>query len=375
MKRTLILLLAGFCLAPFVNHAAQTAQARLFCLSLRFQRGTAHDMNGFVVRMELTTLNAGINGELAPVFFVGGYSNGANVELEHEFFGNWSGGIALDTPDFVDANGNGFADFFEISQAVPSLPALGAYSIPNFGNASFTATWYREANSAIGACMYTIPSPFGTLQFHHIFELIEYAGPLAYTPGSNTVPASLSLTNTNSISTLVGPLAFLRSPTDRFNRLTLQSVFLTNDAQQVLTLYTNTTFLRRTGHATNYYGNVEFDDGDLNTPGPGLEDYYTWMLSIDDLNDADHDGIPDFSDDLPSVTPPRAPQLSLALGPTNLLFTLRGDVGRLHHILETGNLSSGAWLTNLSLTLTSDPQTISIPRPATTARFWRAMAQ
>src|SRR6185436_17337223 len=146
-------------------------------------------------------------------------------------------------------------------------------------------------------------------------------------PGSNTVPASLSLTNTNSMSTLEGPLAFAKSPTNRFNQLTLQSALLTNASLQTLDLYTNTVFLRRTAQRTNYYGKVEFNDGDPNT---FEEDFYTWMLSIDDLNDADLDGIPDFSDDPPGAAPPRRPQLVLTRGPTNLLLTISGDVGRLH---------------------------------------------
>lgn len=375
MKRMLILTLATLCLLPSVNHAAQTANARFFCLSLRFQRGAANDLSGIRWTMDLTTLNVGINGELAPAFFGPAYTNGAWVELEEELFGEtFSGGIALDTPDLVDANGNGFADFFEVSQPVPSLPAQGAYNITGFGNRAFTATWYREAGSAFGGCSYTIPNPFGgSLSFNHPFELIEFTGLLTYTPGSNTVFGSLSLTNTNSFASLEGPVTFTKVSTNRFNRLILQSAFLTNASQFVLDLYTNTTFLRRTGHATNYYGNVEFKDGDPS--GTVEEDFYTWMLSIDDLNDADHDGIPDFSDDLPAVTPPRQPELVLTRTSTNLLLAIRGDVGRLHQIQETGDLSSGNWRTNLPLMLTNNPQTVSLPLPATTPTFWRALAQ
>jgi len=376
MKRMLIHLVVWLCFMPVVNHAAQSAQARFFCLSLRFQRGTANDMFGFRWTMNMTTLDFGLNAELAPGFWGPAYTNGAYFELSEELGGQtYSGGMALDTPDLTDANNNGFADFFEISQSVPSLQVQGAYNLPNFGTGwrACTATCYRNAGSSVGACSYTLPNPFGgNLSFYQPFELIEFTGAVTYRPGSNSVPTSLSLTNTNSLSTLIGPLVFVKSPTNRLNQLTLQSAFLTNESQQVLTLYTNTTFLRRTGHPTNYYGNVEFNDGDLNSVE---EDYYAWMLSIDDPNDADHDGIPDFSDDLPSGTPPRAPQLFLVVGPTNLLLNIKDDLGRVHHILETSDLISGSWLTNRSLTLTKDPQTISIPYPATSPKFWRALAQ
>jgi hypothetical protein len=378
MKKLLVLLTIGLTLLPSPSPGAQTAQARLVCLSLRFQQGAANDMFGFRWTMDMTTLDAGINGELAPGFWGPAYTNGAWVELYEELGGEtFQGRIVLDSPDFTDANGNGFADFYEISQAVASLPALGAYNITGFGSGGFTASWYRDAGSALGSCTYTIPNPFGgNMFFYHWFELIEYTGELSYTPGSNTVPGSMSLTNTNSMSVLEGPVEFTKSATNRFNQLTLKSVLWTNASQQVLDLYTNTTFLRRTGHRTNYYGNVEFNDGDLNTPGPGYEDYYTWHLSLDDLNDADHDGIPDFSDDPAGVAPPRRPQLlSLAKGPTNLLLSISGDVGRLHHVLETTELATGNWVTNLSLTLTNDPQVVSLPLPPGGAKFWRALAQ
>ena len=98
------------------------------------------------------------------------------------------------------------------------------------------------------------------------------------------------------------------------------------------------------------------------------------MLSINDTNDANANDIPDFTDD-PAVVRPRAPQLSLALGPTNLWLTLHGDVGHTNLIQEIGSLASTNWQTTLWLLLTNDPQVVSLPRPAGTAKFWRAAAQ
>ena len=97
-----------------------------------------------------------------------------------------------------------------------------------------------------------------------------------------------------------------------------------------------------------------------------------WELSIDDLNDSDHDRIPDFSDE-PAIASPRRPALSLMKTSTNLQLTISGDVGRLHHILESTNLTTGNWKTNLSLTLTNDPQTISMLLPSVPAKLWRAL--
>jgi hypothetical protein len=50
-------------------------------------------------------------------------------------------------------------------------------------------------------------------------------------------------------------------------------------------------------------------------------------------------------------------------------------VGRLHRILESTNLTAENWLTNLSLTLTNDPQTVILPAPAVAVKFWRVKAE
>jgi hypothetical protein len=122
---------------------------------------------------------------------------------------------------------------------------------------------------------------------------------------------------------------------------------------------------------TNYYGFVEFADGDPNTAAP---DYLIWMLSIDDLNDANHNGIPDFSDDPLTASGPRPPQLALAWSSTNLLFSLSGDVGHLHELQQTLSLPATNWQTIASVTLTNDPQAISIPFAQGPPIFWRALA-
>ncbi len=375
MKNLGICLVAGLITLPLSGHGAQTAQARMYCESLRFQRGSAVDSVGFRWTLEMTTLQVGINGELAPGFFNNGYSNSAWVDLYSELLDDtFPGGIALDIPDTGDTNGNGFLDFFEVSQAVVPITSPGAYNITGYGSGGLTATWSRDAGSSQGYCVYSIPGgPYGTLEFVHSFELIEYAGSLSYSPGASNVAASLSLTETNSGNTLQGPVAFLKSPTNRFNQLTLQSASLTNASMQTLSLYVSTKFLRRTVNSTNYFGPVEFNDGDFTTPG--VDDYYRWVLSIDDLNDADHDGIPDFSDDPASVAPPRRPLLSLTHGLTNVLLTILGDVGHLHEIQEAGSITSSIWPTVLSVTLTNDPQVVSLPLPDSGINFWRVRAQ
>ncbi len=123
---------------------------------------------------------------------------------------------------------------------------------------------------------------------------------------------------------------------------------------------------------TNYAGYVFFADGD---PGTASPDYQLWVLSIDDTNDANANGIPDFSDDPAGVTPPRVPQLSLVLGSTNLLLKISGDTGHTNQIQAISALTSTNWLTTQSFLQTNDPQVVSLPLPTGTPKFWRVVAQ
>jgi hypothetical protein len=364
MKRILILLLATWSMLPPISQAAQTARATLFCWSFRFQQGENSLGDS---TLDLTTVPGTPNGELSAWFDV--YTHRANFVLDWMGF-PITGQLVLDLPNFADANDNGFDDSFEVSQAI-SGGSAGQYAT-GLGGGTITATWSRAAGSSAGTCsLRLVDNMFGDLgTFQHTFEVLEYTGTLAYTPGSNTVSGSLDLTNATDL--LLGPINLVKSTNDPKNELLLQSVFLTNAVQQTFDLFDTTDFFRDTRLVTNYYGGVEFKDGNFNTSQP---DYYSWELSIDDLNDTDQDGIPDFSDDPQTLTTPRQPLLSLAPGPGNLLLTISGDVGRLHHVLETADLSSGNWLTNLSLTLTNDPQVITLPLPSGPAGFWRISAQ
>src|SRR5258706_8317002 len=99
MKKSWFFLGVSLALFPLVSDAAQTAQARMFCLSLRVQRGTALDSLGTGWTLDMTTLASGINGELAPDFFGTGYSNSTYVEMHAELWGDFSGAMAVDVPD------------------------------------------------------------------------------------------------------------------------------------------------------------------------------------------------------------------------------------------------------------------------------------
>jgi hypothetical protein len=122
---------------------------------------------------------------------------------------------------------------------------------------------------------------------------------------------------------------------------------------------------------TNYYGYLEFDDD--NNPNT-FYPYGIWMLSIDDLNDSNHNGIPDFSDDPGNKPLPRQPSLEVFPTGTNVLLTLHGDLGYTHEIQQISDLSTSNWQAAGSMVLTNDPQIVLVPLPSSATTFWRARA-
>jgi hypothetical protein len=110
--------------------AAQNAQARLHCWSLRFSSASATGSGGFAWELDLTTVNSVYNGELAPDRFNTGYTHWSWGDLYYELDEEtYPGFLALDVPNAGDANGNGFPDFFEVSQAVNGLATTGVLEI------------------------------------------------------------------------------------------------------------------------------------------------------------------------------------------------------------------------------------------------------
>jgi len=368
-------LIAGvISISSFASLGTESATATMFCYSLRCQRALDPDGNYY---LDLSSSSGGVNGELALDFFQSGYTHSAYLRLVDELFGETlSGAMALDVPNGGDANGDGFFDFFQVSQGVANASSSGAFqNLGAYGNGSITATWNRNAGSKDGICVLSMKLlPFQPVRFSLPFELIEYKGQLSYTPGSTNVSGSLTLVQTgNSDIFLNGPIEFVKVPEDRTNELMLQPAIWTNESQQAMS-YTNTAdvFSRDAGWPTNYYGNLVFYD--LNDPS-GFYPYGLWLLSIDDTNDSNHNGIPDFSDDPVSGVLPRAPELEIVQSTTNLLMTLHGDVGHLHEIQELSGLGLTNWQTKISVTLTNDPQSVSLPLPAAMATFWRVRAR
>ncbi len=283
----------------------RTAAAALNCLSLRFQPATVR-FAGVDYQLELTSLadTSPPNGELFPQFDPLDFTHSSDLLLHALNPPNTIGGfIYLDVPMTTDADRDGVADFFQTSQSVGSTQTQGDY-LTDIDDGTVTATWSRGAGSKTGACRLVLTSLTSgqVAQLTNTFELLEYTGSLRYTPGSSNVTGTVQFTQTQSgTNTLTGPIQFTRSPTNRFNELRFPAGLWTNGASQTLT-YTNGLIQRVSVSSSNYFGFLEFVDGD---PTTAEEDYYDWILSIHDPNDVDGNGVPDLSDD-PSELPPVA---------------------------------------------------------------------
>jgi hypothetical protein len=364
MKRFCILLTVGWSLFSIFSQGAETAQARLYCLSLKFQQGTTF---GGTLNLS-STGDSPYNGELMP------YDQewASYFFLSYGGYGTIPGIVYVNLPAPVDANNNRFDDFFEVSQA-STASTFGSEST-GISSGNVTATWSRTAGSPNGTCVLSFTDDtYGYLGSYTCpFTLIEYTGSLTYTPGSNTISATVNLTQTgHPANTFSGPIVFLKSPTDPLDILTNQPGVWTNAALQTLS-FDNEVFTRGfPTWPTNYVGWVFFADGD---PSTAASDYQLWVLSINDTNDVNANGIPDFSDNPAGVAPPRVPHLSIARGSTNLLLTISGSVGHTNQIQGISSLASTNWQVAQTFLQTNDPQVVSLLLPTGSPKYWRVVA-
>ena len=371
MNQILSLVAGALLLCPATVQAFGTANATLFCCSLRCQRGLDP---GALYYLDITSDPAGINRELAPNFFDTPYTHSAYVSLIDESLGETlSGQLALDVPNSADLNRDGFDDFFQLDQGITNGVSTGAYHLDLYGNGSATATWNRPAGSKNGSCALTLRLlPFEPVTFEIPFEVLEYRGALSYTPGATNVSGTINLVQSGDPGNrMSGALLWTKSFEDPGNELILEAGNWSNQSQQV-SAYTSSMFARDSRWPTNYCGFIEF--ADEQTPAT-LSPYSLWVLSIDDVNDSNGNQIPDLSDETGTTVEPRQPQLALRQRGTDLVFTIRGEVGRLHELQSAVDLAPEPWRNVAQFTLTNIQQEIELALPAETLRFWRIVAR
>ena len=348
---------------------AGTAQAQLANNSIHIYAGPCSCGFGLTWKIHFSTFYTEdppyANGEVAPLPLPATHTLWSYLILEDPSLYASGTYAELDLPT-TDSDANGILDFLEVNKAV-SISTSGTYAtIFNPGYGLLTLQWSRAEGSPSGTLLLFMDDPaLGQMgPFTHTFELVEqYSGTLTYHPGSTNVTGTMVLVKTSQApSPLSGSVTFLKSDTNRFDLLTLSSGDWSNQTE--VFSFGECQLRRDAAHPMAY-------SGTLQNPGGAFS---SWTLSIVDTNDANGNGIPDFSDDLTNPTP-RRPILLLSCTPTNLLLRVSGDVGRIHAIEQASSLNSTNWQTIQTFTLTNDPQLRTLSLPETTPTFWRVRAQ
>ena len=370
MKATLLKAWFGFVLIqmPIITLTAGTAQVQMYNHSLLINPGNCScGFGGLTWTTSFSSFYTEdpwqANGEVAPLGPPAAYSHRTYlVMLDPSLYASTTF-AQLDLP-LADADGNGVPDFFEPAQEL-SATTGGKYGVvwsPGYG--LLTLQWSRAAGATQGSLQLRMNDPIlGQLgPYNHTFELVRYTGDLTYARNADGVTGNIHLVMDGGTgAVLEGPIQLSRSGTNRVNQVLLSGGDWTNQLE-VFTF--GSMELVRDAAANVYRGNLQ-DSGSA---------YQSWALSITDTNDANHNGIPDLSDDL-GVPPPRRPALGLSRIPDHLVLTVSGEVGRMHSVQQSTNLSSTNWQTLQSLSLTNDPQSVVLPLPAQSPTFWRVLAE
>ncbi len=360
-----------FALAMFPSRAAEkTARASLFCLSFRFEKANARS-GGLSSSLEIGSEQHAtpLNGELAPTFDDRQPTHSAFMVLTpDESSDPIEGLIGFDIPPGDDANGNTISDVFEVDGAA-SGTTQGLFTTP-IDQGTVRATWNRAAGSTTGTCRLQLTgSQFGTLpDFVHTFEILEYKGSLRYERTStNAFSGVIHLTQTgHETNALAGKLAFTRHETNKLNEVLFAAGALTNAAAQTIS-FAEGALDRDAAVTTNYSGFFQVNDGDLET---AEADYAIWVLVVEDQNDSDHNGVPDFSDEV-ATAPVR---LSLGKSGASLALTIQGSAGKSYELQTTVALAPPDWQKAATIVLTNDQQTVTLT-PTAQTQFWRAKSQ
>jgi hypothetical protein len=361
---SLILILS--CLTV-VRADSETSWATAFCYSLQFEAGSDRE---HIYSLALSSNEGITNGELALDYLQSGYTHSSFLQFVDELLGTRaSGQLGLDVPRGKDRDGDGFEDFFQVRNGVTNWTSSGAFELQGYGTGPVTATWNRPAGSSAGTCTLSLVLlPFELVEISHPFKILEYSGPLTYTRTPTNATGSVQLAQScNQGKTMSGPIVFINSTDVPKNQLTLNAGAWKDEANRALS-YSAAVYTRDAQWPTNYYGYFNFRDPDHPSE---FCPYGIWLLSIDDLNDFDHNGIPNLSDVLSSRPPPSAPKLRISVQDQELRLTVFNGAGYVHELQTTTELAPANWRASFSVDVTNDPQSITLPKATGAATYWR----
>lgn len=202
------------------------------------------------------------------------------------------GSYTLSIPT-TDADSNGIPDVLQFDRD-GSFTANGS-GFSALGNLTFSISvrFTRAAGAAVGSYAATTQNSLGqTNTVNGVYELLSYQGTISYSRGStNTMAITATILSAPNV-TLTGSTTYTVTSADQVSYPTFTIRSNAGDSYQV-----RAGTLNRSG--TAYRGNFSLVDGLPQTP---WADFTEYVLAITDSNDADRNGIPDFSD--PTAVPP-----------------------------------------------------------------------
>ena len=243
-----------------------------------------------------------VNGEIKPIKI------GSN-EYVVDFIGTDNSGIYTygSLNSFIpsrDNNGNGVFDFLEKNQAVNSFVTFKA-----------TTHWDRYGDYSTDDSKFLFlrdeGNPTGKYILHEVNDVdvshLQISGQWYTSSWEGTINYNYSNKNFSlqaSQPDITGAMVNITGEADYENSqgiLEINNLNLTDGVQKV---YSKTIFLSRNG--STYFGEMSLVDGDLDT---AWADWANWKIFVTDSNDADGDGVPDFTD--PVLTIPTSKILDI----------------------------------------------------------------
>lgn len=374
-------LLALFVMSLPTVTIANTATVRWSGLMLRFDVATGsefQDQQTYASSMSLDVLPP---DQLQPGILTVDYYNSSGIWKVIGFYrietpGNPQNNLPrrddflLNLP-MVDGDADGVPDLFEVQDAVNAVETVGIFENRGYTD-DLKTVWNRAAGSPTGECVVRFsgslnpgdPTALFIATYTNHFFLTDLKGTLAYRTGWEHSTGAVAVARDDSnyyYEGGTGNVGFTRSGPDQLQLTGGTFNYYGNNELQ----YVQAKAFSRV--RSNYWGIVRITNGVMASLDPLFRD---WLWRIVDLNDSDHDGIPDLSDDAPAFPP----LLSLQRTDQSLDLKMSGEPDAAYVLESAETLTKqGTWLSEQNVTIPPSGSTNLILSAGTKSKFWRAL--
>lgn len=257
--------------------------------------------------------------------------------------------FVVDVPPFLDENGNGLSDFFDVEAAVENEQTTGLYfSFQTEDAADFLATWNRSPGETEGIVRLTIPE-FG-LEFDHVFRIVQSEGTYEFSKDGGQLAGRLSVTNAQGFDEfLTGEVAMAIQKTNEL-------VFPEGTWEGASELAYEHGPARLSSDGPVFTDLLEFRDGNLFTTP---QDFNLWILRVE-FPDTNSNHVADF---LEGGGVGVRPTLIAEKTTEGIRITINGMSGVTYFLQSKGALQDN-WGTLREVQMTSASETITLPSDA-----------